>query len=157
VYESIDHVGIVVADIEKAAAWYEENLGWKLHHEEYVPDAGVFLGFLWPDGVEVDGATSIQLVQPVEPGPLMDFLTAQGEGLHHLCLRVSDISLALRGLSEDLDGIFMGGRGCFLERTPQGVRIELAGPTTALQASIGAAADGADIGASKRGGNSSTS
>jgi len=40
VYERIDHVGVVVADISLAATWYEDNLGWKLRHTEYVADTG---------------------------------------------------------------------------------------------------------------------
>jgi len=149
VYESIDHVGIIVADIAQAATWYEENLGWKLRHKEYVSDAGAFLGFLLPDGIANDAdATSIQLVQPTEPGHLLDYLDTHGEGLHHLCLSVSDISVALGQLSEDPDGIFMGGRGrlaCFLESTPDGVRIELAGPVASMQASVGVAGDTAEL------------
>jgi len=131
VYESIDHVGVVVEDIARAAEWYQDNLAWRICHKEYVADAGAFLAYLLPEDVELgDGAASLQLVQPVEPGPLLDHLHTHGEGIHHLCLKVKDITVALTGLSEDPDRVFTGGRNqlaCFLEKTPTGVRIELTG------------------------------
>ncbi len=148
-YESIDHIGVVVADISKGAAWYEDNLGWTLRHSEFVADAGAFLAYLLPEDTSIDdGATSVQLVQPVEPSPLLDYLRDHGEGIHHICFRVSDISQALDRLSEDPSRVFLGGRGqlaCFLEASPQGVRIELTGSRQAMPSMVGGGGDTGEI------------
>jgi len=74
------------------------------------------------------GATSLQLVQPVEPGAMRDQLQSNGEGLHHICFEVADISGALEGMGDDTERIFTGGRdqlACFLGDSPNGVLIEL--------------------------------
>ena len=71
----------------------------------------------------------LQLVQPTGPGPIADFLAAQGEGLHHICLAVEDIPATLRRLpGQEGVRVGMGGRGrraCFLAAPPNGLRIEL--------------------------------
>lgn len=131
-YSRIDHVGIVVSDISDAMRWYLERFEWEIHHKEYIADAGVHLAYLLPAAEDLaSGATSLQLVQPVEPGPVLDHLKANGEGVHHICFEVADISKALSELGDDPDRVFLGGRGrlaCFLQESPTGVRIELAGP-----------------------------
>lgn len=131
-YSRIDHVGIVVSDISDAMRWYLDRFEWEIHRKEYIADAGVYLAYMLPVPEDLEGgATSLQLVQPVEPGPVLDHLRANGEGLHHICFEVADISKALSQLGDDPDRVFLGGRGrlaCFLQESPTGVRIELAGP-----------------------------
>lgn len=141
-FRNIDHVGVVVADISSAAKWYEKKLGWTVRHKEFVIDVGAHLAFMLPDDLGIDGsAAAIQLVQPVEPGPVLDYLRDHGEGIHHICFGVFDIEIALSHLSEDPAGVFMGGRGrlaCFLEETPEGVRIELTGTPQVVSTFVGA-------------------
>lgn len=119
----IDHIAVAVWDADVAEKYYTEQLGLQRVHDEFTEEPGVRLTYL--DA----GNAFIQLVQPFRPGPVEDFLRAQGEGLHHICFAVDDINRAtslLPGQSEA--GIFMGGRGrlaCFLLGNPKGVRIEL--------------------------------
>ncbi|GMQ93857.1 MAG: methylmalonyl-CoA epimerase [Acidimicrobiia bacterium] len=131
-YGRIDHVGIVVSDLSEAVRWYQERFDWEIHHQEYLDDVGVHLAYLLPTYGNLEGgATSLQIVQPVDPGPVLDHLRTKGDGLHHVCFEVADMSKALSQLGEDPDGVFLGGRdrlACFLQESPTGVLIELIGP-----------------------------
>jgi len=131
-YSRIDHVGVVVPDISEALQWYVDSLGWELRHQEYISDVGAHVAYLLPgtQGME-DGATSLQLVQPVEPSAVLDHLRTKGEGLHHICFETANISQALIELGDDPERVFTGGRNrlaCFLQESPNGVLIELTGP-----------------------------
>lgn len=119
----IDHVAIAVRDIDAALPFYVDCLGLRLIHDEVLASAGVRLVYL------AGGAALLQLVQPVAPCPVAEYLAAHGEGLHHLCFAVDDIPDALRALpGQDGVAVVMGGRGrraCFLAAPPNGLRIEL--------------------------------
>lgn len=119
----VDHVGVVVHDIDGALPFYRDRLGLPLLAAEELPQVGVRLVYL------AAGPTTLQLVEPIAPGPLMDRLAERGEGLHHLCFEVPDIELALRRLAPGEDvSVTIGGRGrraCFLPGSVNGLRIEL--------------------------------
>jgi methylmalonyl-CoA/ethylmalonyl-CoA epimerase len=118
----IDHVAVAVHDLEASLGYYTTRLGLSLVHREEQPHVGVRVAFL--DG----GNTLLQLVQPVRPGPVQEFLSERGEGLHHICLAVDDIPSALAQLSGSDTAITVGAwsrRACFLQDEPNGVRIEL--------------------------------
>ncbi len=122
-------MGIVVFDIATSAVWYAQNLGWKVRHEEFIAEVGAKVAYLLPDPKDFgDGVTALQLVQPIEPSAVLDHLTLHGEGMHHVCFEVRDISDAVGQLGEDPHRIFKGGRNqraCFLAGSPNGVLIEL--------------------------------
>ncbi|MFC2030604.1 methylmalonyl-CoA epimerase [Chloroflexota bacterium] len=86
----IDHLGIVVRDIEEALGVYESALGLPLEEVVEVPDQQVRVAFL------PVGDTNVELVQPtsVDTGTAR-FLEKRGEGVHHICLEVEDIQAAL--------------------------------------------------------------
>lgn len=119
----VDHIGIVVHDIDATLPYYRDHLGLAVSHDERLPEAGVRLVYL--DG----GGTLIQLVQPLGPGPLADHLERHGEGLHHLCYAVDDIPSALAALAPTANvRVVMGGRGrraAFLPPGPAGIHTEL--------------------------------
>lgn len=123
----IDHVAIVVADADRAAARFAALLGLTVAGDEIVGDAGVRLVYLV--GTDESAQATLQLVQPVRPGPVRDHLELHGEGLHHVCFAVHSITDTLAGLpGEAAANIFMGGRGrpaCFLVTRPCGVIVEL--------------------------------
>lgn len=122
----VDHIGIVVRDIDTSLSLYRDTLGFTPFGDESLPEVGVRVIYLTS---ERPGSTVLQLVQPNRPGPLMDFLVAQGDGLHHVCLAVADIPAALADLAPGAEvRVVMGGRGrraCFLPDLRQGLRIEL--------------------------------
>ena len=93
--KKINHIGIVVRDIEDALAVYRDALGLELTRIEERPDRGVKIAFL------PAGDSDIELVQPTtEEGGVAAFLEKRGEGLHHICLEVEDIKAALAELRE---------------------------------------------------------
>ena len=122
----VDHVGIVVRDLDASLAFYQGVLGFAPFGHESLPDVGVRVVYLASDQ---PGTTILQLVEPTKAGPLMDFLDSQGDGLHHICLAVADIPEALGRLAPGASvRIVVGGRGrraCFLPGLREGLRIEL--------------------------------
>ena len=89
----IDHIGIVVRDIQEALNVYETALGVPLKEITYVPDQQVQVAFL------PLGESSIELVQPTAEGTgTAKFLAQHGEGIHHICIEVENIEAALERL-----------------------------------------------------------
>lgn len=86
----IDHIGIAVRDLERAASMYEKALGLEVREVAEVVDQGVSVAFL-PVGESV-----IELLQPIADGTgIARFLEQRGEGIHHVCIEVPDIEAAL--------------------------------------------------------------
>jgi methylmalonyl-CoA/ethylmalonyl-CoA epimerase len=122
----IDHVALAVRDAQAAAAHFAASLGLKVVGDEVVDAAGVRLMYLMP--TEPDGCL-LQLVQPIQPGPVLDHLDRFGEGFHHLCFRCNDLVRTLERIpGESTAAIFAGGGGApcaFLPTPIHGARIEL--------------------------------
>lgn len=90
--QNIDHIAIVVQDLEAALAVYQDALGLSLERVEDVPAEQVRVAFLpFPQG-----DSSLELVQPTsDDSGIAKFLNKRGEGIHHICLAVDDIELAI--------------------------------------------------------------
>jgi methylmalonyl-CoA/ethylmalonyl-CoA epimerase len=85
----IAHVGIAVADLGAALAFYRDVLGLEPHAPEDVDGARILsLAF---------GESEIELLAPLEDdSPIGRFLAKRGPGIHHLCFRVPDLDAALQ-------------------------------------------------------------
>jgi len=93
--KKIDHIGVVVNDIEEALQVYQQALGLTLAKIQDRPDQAVRIAFL------PIGESEIELVQPVTgDSGVARFLQKRGEGIHHICLEVDDIEQALANLQE---------------------------------------------------------
>ncbi len=89
----IDHVAIIVRNIEQALAFYRDTLGITPREIKEVPTEQVRIAFLPMGG---PGGSEIELIEPTNPdSSLARFLEKRGEGLHHICLEVDDIDAAL--------------------------------------------------------------
>ena len=89
----IDHVGIVVQNLDDALATYCGILGFRLLERLDAPAHGVELAFL--DA----GHSTIELLSPTdEQSGTARFLARRGEGTHHLCFAVADITQTLEDL-----------------------------------------------------------
>jgi methylmalonyl-CoA/ethylmalonyl-CoA epimerase len=90
---SIQHIAIAVRDIERAQQLYADLLGASVSETTNVPDQKVRICF-----VELINAR-IELISPL-PGnePLTRFLDKHGDGLHHICLKVADLTAELARL-----------------------------------------------------------
>jgi methylmalonyl-CoA epimerase len=92
----IDHVAIIVHNIEQALAFYRDILGITPREIKEVPTEQVRIAFLPMGG---PGGSEIELIEPTNPdSSLARFLEKRGEGLHHICLEVDDIDAALAGM-----------------------------------------------------------
>ena len=86
----INHVAIVVQDIDAALNFWEQTFGLQLDHVEEVPSQKSKVAFL------PLGESEIELVQPTtSDSGLANFLEKRGEGMHHICIEVEDIDAAL--------------------------------------------------------------
>lgn len=124
----IDHIGIVVRDIQESLAFYETALGLSLNKVVEVPDQSVRVAFL------PLGESNVELVQPTaDDTGTAKFLAKRGEGIHHICIEVKDIEASLARLrGEDVRLIDESprqgahGRVAFVHpKSAHGVLIEL--------------------------------
>lgn len=93
--KGINHIAIVVEDIEGALAFWRDRLGLPLDHMETVSNQGVKIAFLPVGGSEVE------LIQPLDQeSGVAKYLRKRGPGMHHLCFEVEDIAAKLQELKE---------------------------------------------------------
>ncbi len=91
----IDHVAIVVQDLDEALQFYGQSLGLTVAERLELPEEGVEIAFL------PLGDAEIELLRPLEAqNSIGRYLTKRGEGIHHLCLRVADIEATVAQLEE---------------------------------------------------------
>lgn len=91
--KKIDHVAIVVDDIEEALEFWHEILGLDLSHVEDVPEEESVVAFLPAQEGEVE------LVRPTTgTSGVARYLKKRGPGLHHICFEVYDIEETLAHL-----------------------------------------------------------
>jgi methylmalonyl-CoA/ethylmalonyl-CoA epimerase len=82
----INHVAVVVDDMEKALAFWRDALGMDLHELRDVPAEKSQVAFLPLPGSEVE------LVRPTtDDSGIAKYLAKRGPGMHHICLEVDDI------------------------------------------------------------------
>jgi methylmalonyl-CoA/ethylmalonyl-CoA epimerase len=88
--KKLDHVAVLVEDLEQALSFWQEALGLELDHVEEVESQEAKVAFL------PLGETEIELVQPTaSDSGLSRYLEKRGGGLHHLCFAVEDVAQKL--------------------------------------------------------------
>jgi methylmalonyl-CoA/ethylmalonyl-CoA epimerase len=91
--KKINHVAIVVSDIESGLTFWRDALGLRLDHVEDVPSQKSAVAFL------PIGDSEVELVKPTsDDSGVAKFLADRGGGMHHLCFEVDDISGMLEQL-----------------------------------------------------------
>lgn len=127
----IDHVAIIVRNIEQALAFYQDTLGIQPREIKEVPSEQVRIAFLPMGG---PGGSEIELIEPTTPASsLTKYLEKRGEGLHHICLEVDNIDTALQEMKEkgalvldERPRVAAEGRAIFLHpKGTNGVLLEL--------------------------------
>src|ERR1039457_7362753 len=92
---SIDHLGIAVKSLTTAKSIYEK-LGLTVSPEEIVEQEKVRLVM-----VPV-GQSRLQLLEATsEDSTIARFIAKRGEGLHHVCMRVPNLAMAVAKLKSD--------------------------------------------------------
>ncbi|MBX6750169.1 MAG: methylmalonyl-CoA epimerase [Micromonosporaceae bacterium] len=93
----IDHVGIAVADLDEAIAFWERVFGLRCVHVETNEEQGVREAML-AVGPGTDGGC-VQLLAPLSPdSPIARFLERSGPGVQQVAYTVDDIDAACAAL-----------------------------------------------------------
>ncbi len=139
-FSAVDHVGIAVADLDEAIAWYRDHFDLRVVHEEVNEEQGVREAMLQVG--DDASATQIQLLAPLRPdSPIGRFLERSGPGIQQLAYRVEDINavtatLRERGMSLLYEAARPGSAGSRVNfihpRDAGGVLVELVEPAPAL-------------------------
>ena len=124
----LNHVAIIVKNIEESLAFYQETFGTGEAAIEEIPDQGVRATLI------TIGGSQLELIEPVKPDTgVARFLESRGESLHHICFEVEDLQGKLNRL--DAKGLKLidkvprkglAGMIAFIHpRSTRGVLIEL--------------------------------
>jgi len=90
---TLDHIGIAVASLDDALAFYRDALGLEIESPEEVPSQRVRAHFI------PVGESALELLEATaEDSPIATYVGKRGPGLHHITLRVDDIEAALAQL-----------------------------------------------------------
>ena len=126
--KKINHVAIVVKDIDESLKFWATALRLELHHVEDVPSQASKVAFI------PVGESEIELVQPTtEDSGMAAYLEKRGEGMHHLCIEVDDIEAKMQELKEagirlinDAPQVLPGRKMAFIHpKSASGVLVEL--------------------------------
>jgi methylmalonyl-CoA epimerase len=126
----LDHIAIAVKNIPASKKIYED-LGLKFSTEiEEVKEQKVLTAF-----ASIDHNAHIELLEPTsEESTIFKFIEAKGEGIHHLCFKVSNVVLKTKELTDKgyrfiYPSPKIGAGGCLVNfihpKSTGGVLIEL--------------------------------
>ena len=89
----IDHLGIAVRSLDRALEFYRDQLGLEVSLRETVPHEKVNVAML------PLGEPRIELLEPTENDSVIGkFIEKRGEGLHHIAIRVPDLTASVERL-----------------------------------------------------------
>ena len=100
--KGIDHVGILVHNIEEHIPYYRDILqlpflGIKTHESQKIKTAIFQVG-----DPNQSHNSFLEVFEPLdETSPVYNYLMKKGEGIHHLCFGVTDIQQALDHVAEE--------------------------------------------------------
>jgi methylmalonyl-CoA/ethylmalonyl-CoA epimerase len=91
----INHIAVVVEDIDEALTFWRDAFGLPLHERRNNEDEKVEIAFL------PIGESEIELVAPTtDDSGVAKYLAKNGSGLHHLCVEVDDIVGAIKQITD---------------------------------------------------------
>ena len=93
----IDHIAIIVRDIEASAKLFCESYGFEMYSaSERVDPSGEFKSVFI-----TSGEIKIELISPIDPeSSFARFIEKRGEGFHHISIEVDDIDKELGSLKD---------------------------------------------------------
>ena len=90
----LNHIAIVVHDIDEALKVYSETLGLPLQKVNEEPAEAVKVAYM------PTATGEVELIQPTtDDSGVAKFLAKKGEGLHHVCLEVDNIDESVSQLA----------------------------------------------------------
>lgn len=91
--KSINHIAVVVPEMDAALAFWVDALGLELERTEQVPSEGVDVAFL------PVGGSNVEIMKPTTTDSgVARYLEKRGPGIHHMCLEVDDIEAMMERL-----------------------------------------------------------
>ena len=90
----VDHIGILVSNIDEAMKLYSDCFGAKVDKFETLGDRGVKAAIL-----SLGQGANLELLEPLPGSNMAKILEKRGEGLHHITLEVDDVDKELSRLS----------------------------------------------------------
>ena len=91
----LDHIGIAVADLDAALAFYRDALGLEVEAPEEVASQRVRAHFI------PVGQSALELLEATsDDSPIARYIDRRGPGIHHITLRVDDLRAVLARLKE---------------------------------------------------------
>ena len=86
----LNHIAIVVADLDEATTRWRDVLGAEVSQPQALPDHGVTVVFI------DSGNSKIELLEPLgDNSPIAKYLERNPDGgMHHMCFEVDDILVA---------------------------------------------------------------
>ncbi len=85
--KAVNHVAVVVDDMEKSLKFWRDALGIQLQELRDVPAEKSQVAFLPIAGAEVE-----LVMATTDDSGIAKYLAKRGPGMHHLCLEVDDIN-----------------------------------------------------------------
>lgn len=93
--KQLNHVAILVEDLDEALSFWQDALGFEVSHIENVAEQQAVVAFL------PTGNATLELVKPTsEESGIARYLTKRGPGFHHLCFEVEDLQAHLERLKK---------------------------------------------------------
>jgi methylmalonyl-CoA epimerase len=88
----IDHVAVIVRDLDAAVKSYGDMFGFKMVETMQGP------GGEFKSVIIANGDMRLEFFQPLKPGSFQKFLDERGGGLHHISFATDDIEGELKNL-----------------------------------------------------------
>ncbi len=125
----INHIAIIVPDLDASLAFWRDALGLELSHTEEVASQESIVAFLSA------GESEVELVKPTtDTSGAARFLAKRGPGLHHIALEVGNLeemlarlkAMGVRLINETPIAAAGGNRAAFIHpESANGVLVEL--------------------------------
>ena len=93
--KKINHVAVVVEDMDKALRFWRDTLGMNFKESIDIPSEASMVAFL------PVGESDLELVKPTnQESGIAKYLAKRGPGMHHLCLEVDDLMSLISRLKQ---------------------------------------------------------
>jgi methylmalonyl-CoA epimerase len=92
--KKVDHIGILVSNLDEAIKLYKDCFGAELDKIETISKQGVKAAVL-----SLAQGAKLELLEPLPDSNMAKVLEKRGEGLHHITFEVDDVNQELSRLS----------------------------------------------------------
>ena len=92
--KKVDHIGILVGNLDEAIKLYEDCFDAEVDRIETVPEQGVKTAIL-----SLGQGAKLELLEPLPGSNMAKVLEKRGEGLHHITFDVDNVDKELSRLS----------------------------------------------------------